>query len=411
MVFLLFLSNHAMISSMDSSRERILLVENDPDISDVIAHQTLEILGYEVQVARAAAPAIQEAGSFSPDLVITNLELPGLSGKDLLVALSSQGLDIPVIVLAQKGREADLIQAFRLGAADYLIWPAREAEVVSAVERVINQVRTRRERETLARQVKQTNEELQRRVRELTTIFNVGKAITSVTKAQHLFDKIIEAALYVSEADCGWLLLREERANSSKTFIFSAQRNLPPALASRLYQPWEDGISSLVALSGETLSIHGEPLGRFKVSQLGQSALIAPIKVKKEVIGLIVTMRKKAQPFSISNKALLEAVSDYASIALSNARMFLTQEERAQALQHAVDAAQAGERLKEEALKNACQELSPLLKGAIASIDSLLVGENARLNATQKGVLRSAADKLQEAFSQLNSLETTSAKA
>src|SRR5512144_3238107 len=99
-----------MISSMNSSRERILLVENDPDISDVIAHQTLEILGYEVQVARAAAPALQEAGNFSPDLVIANLELPGLSGKDLLVALSSQGLDIPVIVLAQKGREADLVQ-------------------------------------------------------------------------------------------------------------------------------------------------------------------------------------------------------------------------------------------------------------------------------------------------------------
>jgi DNA-binding response OmpR family regulator len=129
---------------MNTPRERVLLVENDPDISDLIARQTLQALGYRVEVAQTAASALQAAARFSPDVVITNLNLPGLSGKDLLVALSSQGLDIPVIVIAMKGMESDVIQAFRLGATDYLIWPAREAEVVSAVERVLKQVRAKR---------------------------------------------------------------------------------------------------------------------------------------------------------------------------------------------------------------------------------------------------------------------------
>ena len=163
---------------MKTSRERILLVENDPEISDLIARQTLQTIGYQVQIARVAAIAIQEAARFSPDIIITDLHLPDLSGKDLLVALSSQGIQAPVIVIAQKGTEGDLMQAFRLGATDYLLWPMREAEVVSAVERVIKQVRSRRERETLARQLKQTNDELQQRVRELTTIFAIGKAAT-----------------------------------------------------------------------------------------------------------------------------------------------------------------------------------------------------------------------------------------
>jgi DNA-binding response OmpR family regulator len=131
---------------MKTSRERILLVESDPDISDLIARQTLQAVGYQVQIARLASQALQEIQRFAPDVIITDIALPDLSGKDLLVALNSQGVEAPVIVIGPKGMESDLFQAFRLGATDFLIWPMREAEVVAAVERVMKQVRTRRER-------------------------------------------------------------------------------------------------------------------------------------------------------------------------------------------------------------------------------------------------------------------------
>ena len=386
---------------MKTSRERILVVESDPEISDLIARQSLQAMGYQVQIARAASMAIQEAARFAPDIIITNLHLPDLSGKDLLVALASQGVEVPVIVITQKGMEGDLIQAFRLGATDYLLWPMREAEVVSAVERVIKQVRARRERETLARQLKHTNDELQQRVRELTTIFAIGKAVTSITFQRELFEKIVEGAVYVTESDCGWLLLRESR---SKTFTLAAQRNLPKMIAAKINQPWDDGISSLVALSGETLSIYGEPLARFKVSQMGQSALVVPVKMKKEVMGLLVVVRKAPSPFSPSNRTLLEAVADYASISLVNASLFRALEERARSLQQAVDSAQSSSRRKDEIICNVQSELSPPLANAVKAIDSLLLSENTRLNATQKGVLRSVLENLQSASGIVKSL-------
>lgn len=377
------------------------MVENDPEIGDLIARQTLQSLGYRVETVQTAPEALQGFGRLSPDLILADLCLPGLSGKDLLVALSSQGSDTPVIVIAQKGMEAAVIQAFRLGAADYLLWPMREAEIVSAVERALKQVRARREREVLEQQIKQTNEELHRRVRELTTIFAIGKAVTSITDSSGLFGKIVEGAVYVTEADCGWLLLRDER---SKTFILGAQRNLPGTIASRLNQPWDDGLSSLVGLSGESLSIHGEPLKRFKVSQFGQSVLVVPVKIKKEVVGLLVVARKAPQPFSPSNKTLLEAVADYASISLVNARLFRVLEDRARALQQAAEVAQTGERKKDAVLKKVGYELrSPLLE-AVSILDTLLVGENTRLNGTQKGVLRAAQDRLRRVAGTIESL-------
>jgi len=73
------------------SAEHILLVESDPDIRDLSAHPALEPLGYHLQVAADVNAAIQYAARSAPDLVIADLNLPGLSGKDLLVALNSHG--------------------------------------------------------------------------------------------------------------------------------------------------------------------------------------------------------------------------------------------------------------------------------------------------------------------------------
>ena len=162
---------------MASSGDRILLVEHDPEISDLIARQALKSAGYQVRVVSDAAAAIKHAVQNPPDLIIANLNLPGLSAKDLLIALSSQGVSTPLMVIARKGQEQDIIQAFRLGAADYILWPSREAEVISAVERVLSRVHDLRDRQRLDLKLSETNHELQRRVRELTAIIILARLL------------------------------------------------------------------------------------------------------------------------------------------------------------------------------------------------------------------------------------------
>ena len=377
---------------MGSSRERILLVEASFEAGDLIARQTLQPLGYRVDIVNSVPVAIQATCRLHPDVIIADLKLPGLSGKDLLVALASQGIDIPVIALCEKGVVTDIIQAFRLGAVDFLIWPVREAEVVSAVERTLKHVRARREREALLHQLDQANQELQRRVRELTTLFAIGKAVTSITDHHSLFQRIVEGALYVSEADSGWLLLREERG---KSFVLGAQRNLPEVITARIDQVWDDGVSWLVAISGEPLAIYGAPLKRFKISRLGQSVLVMPVKVRNEVVGLLTVLRKAAVPFGPNSQSLLNAVTDYASISIVNARLFKALEERARRLQQVADAAQAGEHSKDERLNQLREELRVLLDDATKATDSLLSGEKAGPVRAQNGLLRTVQENLQ----------------
>src|SRR3990172_5190750 len=190
---------------MASNADRILLVENDPEISDLIARQALKSMGFQVDVVADSSAAIKLSLESPPDLIIADLNLPGLSAKDLLVALTSQGVNTPLLVIAAKGQEQDIIQAFRLGAADYLLWPAREAEVLTAVERVLSRVHEVRYRQRLDLKLSELNQELQRKVRELTTMINIGKAVVSITDHRLLFQKLVDGAAQVVNTNIAWL--------------------------------------------------------------------------------------------------------------------------------------------------------------------------------------------------------------
>jgi K+-sensing histidine kinase KdpD len=265
--------------------------------------------------------------------------------------------------------------------------------VISVVERVLKQVRERRERETLARQLQATNQELQHRVHELTTIFAVGKAVTSVTDQRILFDKIVDGAIKVTQADAGWFLLRDE---TLKTFILAAQHNLPASLAPLVNRPWEDGISSLVAMSGESLSISGDPFKRFKISSLGQAAMIVPVKVQKQVMGILVVLRRSFKPFETSDKNLLEAVSDYASISLVNARLFRALDERAHALQSAVEKAGLNEKIKNDLIRAVLKTFDPPVTRAAEAVERILQGQAGGVTTDQARLLLTSQEQLLE---------------
>ncbi len=365
--------------------EQILIVESDPDIADLIGRQALQPLGYQVTVVGDAASALKNALQTPPDLILANLNLPGLSGKDMLAALSSQGVKSPVIIIAEKGQETDAIHAFRLGAADVIFWPLRDAEVVSIVERALRQTQEARERQKLDRQLKKMNEELQSRLRDLTTMLSTAKAVVSVTDQRVLFDRILESARRVAEADICWLMSRDERNN---IYLLRAHLNLPEAWAKKMNQPMDDGVSSLVTLSGESLTMHGAALQKFKVAALGKSVGVIPIKIQAEVIGLLIVARKEDREFTREAQNLLEAMADFASISLVNARLF-------RALEQSVETARTGEKYRYAALESAREAIRNEVQAASYPLNLVLTEMPGALNAEQRQALESVQAALQ----------------
>jgi two-component system, OmpR family, KDP operon response regulator KdpE len=303
---------------MAPTAERILVVESDPDISQVIAREALRALGYDVTVMTEADAAIEAALADPPDLIIANLNLPDLGGKDVLAALSAQGVTAPLVVIAEKGEERRAIQAFRLGAVDAILWPARDAEIVRVVERSLQPTRSRRIRRQLYQQLDVAEEELRRSQREMDSILSLAKALGSAADSRRLLERIPAAAMLLADADMAWLTIRDR---SKGHFLLRAHTNLPQAWARKQDQPLDDGLSSMVALSGQALTIHGQPLEKFKVAALGRSAAVLPVKVQNEVLAALIVVRKADRAMESHAQRLLQGVADLAAAAVLQSRL------------------------------------------------------------------------------------------
>jgi two-component system NtrC family sensor kinase len=374
---------------MPKQIEKILVAEGDADVMDLIARQVLEPMGYTVGAALNGPAALQMAVKLQPEIILAALDLPGLSGTDLLTALRSQGSHAYVIAMGAPGEEHHLLQAFRLGARDYLTKPIREAELVTALDRALEELRLRREREQLAQKLGVANQQLEKRIKELTTLYGIGKAVSAVTDLTQLIARLMEGALQVTEGELAWLLLAED--GKSDRLILRAVKNIPPLAGIKLNQPWDDGLSSMLMLSGEGITIAGDPLSRMKAGQVARAVVASPIKAKDQVLGVLVVGNKTGKPFVDRDQAMLSAVADYASVALINARLFQEVEARAQRLQKAYEDLSKGHpsggASTEMALRLA-RELDTRLTQSRAALEPILRGATGHLNQKQNEALR-----------------------
>ncbi len=119
---------------------RILIVEDNVNLAYGL-RTGLEIEGYDVQVAENGETGLERARSWSPDLLMLDLMLPGMDGYRVLKSLREGGSDIPVLILTARGEEADKVLGFRLGADDYVTKPCGVLELLARVGALLRRSR------------------------------------------------------------------------------------------------------------------------------------------------------------------------------------------------------------------------------------------------------------------------------
>jgi len=121
--------------------ERIVLVEDEPDIAEVLQYN-LEKEGLRVTAERRGDAALEAIRREPPDLVLLDLMLPGLDGLELTRALKRDGATagLPIVMLTARGEEVDRIVGLELGADDYIAKPFSPREVVLRVKAVLRRV-------------------------------------------------------------------------------------------------------------------------------------------------------------------------------------------------------------------------------------------------------------------------------
>src|SRR5438105_10988079 len=131
--------------------EKILVIDDSPQIRDFLARQVLPREGYVCLTAADGRTGLELLGKQKPDLVLTDMQMPRMSGLEVLQLLAQYKVDIPVVLMTAHGSETIAIEAFRLGVKDYIVKPFTVDDVLTVVGRALTETRLRRERDTLTR--------------------------------------------------------------------------------------------------------------------------------------------------------------------------------------------------------------------------------------------------------------------
>lgn len=118
---------------------RILLVEDDPDVTLVVG-DLLSGHGYDVTSAANGLAGLRHTSAASFDLLILDVMVPGLNGFELCDAVRQQGFDGGVLMLTARAEVADRVHGLHRGADDYLVKPFDSDELLARVRALLRRV-------------------------------------------------------------------------------------------------------------------------------------------------------------------------------------------------------------------------------------------------------------------------------
>lgn len=117
---------------------RILIIEDDAGTAQY-EHAILEHAGFETRAIQSGALGLEVAADFKPDVVLLDLELPDISGLDVLTTLANES-DAYILMVSAHASEDDKLTALGLGADDYITKPFSGHEVVARVQAFIRRL-------------------------------------------------------------------------------------------------------------------------------------------------------------------------------------------------------------------------------------------------------------------------------
>jgi signal transduction histidine kinase/CheY-like chemotaxis protein len=312
---------------------RILVVDDEPHVVQIF-QDLLAQRGYEVASCTNGDDAIVRVTTGKFDLVLTDINLPGVDGLEVVRAAKAADKDTCVILITGYASTTTAIDALRQGAYDYITKPFDLWETAKAIERGLESRFLVLENRRLVTSLEEANRELQhheqilsRMVKEatqrITALYQAGMEISSSLSRQATLGVIVnqvtklaaselslvflydtDAGEYVAEAGVGVSqdLLRHYRFGNGVGLHGQAVRNVAPVRCAKV---------------PETVGVE-EFLSELEIS----SALVIPLLTNGEPIGAITALRRDGRAFSADDQEVLTMFANQASIAVTNAILY-----------------------------------------------------------------------------------------
>jgi len=280
---------------------------------------------HRVVTAASGSKAIDLLKDDTFDLVLTNLEMPGIDGFEVLRQTREIAPQAVVLILVTPASLGSAIDALREGAYDYLVKPCSAEELRLKIEKGLERVR-------LTEEHKRAEEALRQRTAQLEGLRQVGLEITAELNLEALLHSIASRAVELVGGTAGGLYLyRPDRDVLEWSVLVGS--NLAPVgtvlrrgegLAGKV---WETGEPLIVDdyqhWEGRAAAWEGYPVG---------AAVGAPVRWGEEFLGVLNVHTDALRAFSPADAELLNFFATQAAIAIRNARLYEETRRRAERL-------------------------------------------------------------------------------
>lgn len=325
---------------------RILIAESDRASMERLT-DILEDAGYNVQNAYYGGDALWAIQHGQFDLVLVDAALQDEQRRPVIQAMSEVA-PMPWIALVD-GQPLSVDQAMRAGAFGTINRGDPATALLKLVGAALGQVPASASSSANPTQRgappaidpldASTSAMLQRRLVEQHTLSSLARSLSSVLDVDVLLTQVVEAAVSLTSAEEGLLLLPDEE---EQALVIRAHKGIDSETASNFRIKTGSTLAGQVFRSGQPVLVGDQGWQKIKTEYLVQSLLYVPLISKGTTIGVLgVNNIKSNRTFTDHDVDLLQDLAAHAAIAIENARLFEESRQRAAELQMLVEAAEA----------------------------------------------------------------------
>jgi len=328
---------------------RILVADDEVKICSLLK-KLLEREGYVVTTVNDGGAALKEMLRRKPDLLISDIQMPGMDGLELSRRARSLDADLPVVLITGYASMETAVQALREGVSDYITKPFSIAELKGVVGRILEnralaaenrrllvelkvanqQLEQHRQRLTVRLKgaeddLVSANRELQQRLAEMEVIHEISQMIATVFDHAELLTLATQLIRDKVGVNAVAALMLED---ASQVFTGRGVRGLPGGFSNGDRISCSDGIAGHVLIDRRPLlvpdasrdpRVSPEELATFG----GGSLLAVPVVGKERVLGVLMVSRESTrEALGDAERDLLALIGMDLAVALDNVRLF-----------------------------------------------------------------------------------------
>ena len=283
-------------------KPKVLIVDDEIEILEIFKH--IFSKDYEVFTAKNAKEALKIVKKDYPQVVITDIKMPGMSGVELLKEVKEFSSSTEVIIMTGYASLETSIDALRWGAFDYLLKPFDTIDKVrSVINRALDKIR-------ITSEAIDKRETLVRRAFELSSLYDISKAVSNFASYKDLMELILDSLYKMIRYDLGGGIFY---LDSGEKFVFRKYSHLS-----------ENYLKEIKALAEEKyLEVSGMEIKANKIMTLVsgieeennkvEEYLWAPINIPDLPSGLFFLSSGQKNAFSEDEKKIFKSIIEHAS--------------------------------------------------------------------------------------------------